>query len=233
MPWNECEPMDERLRFVARLLEGEKMAPVCREFGISRLTGCRTFERYKECGLDGLHDRRRAPYRQANKLPFQVERAILGIKKEYPSWGAPKIRDKAIWRSLSSASAFSRSTSRVLRTDNLSDATVDLPGTRPEAVTVTVCPVAPQPVRPSVERWPGIPWNPGSASRGTGARHGVESAAAHGRQEEPRAITVHERKHRCQGAPRPRETPLQLHAGRQPTASGSCEKGWATQPRRP
>jgi len=27
MPWNECKPMDERLRFVARLLEGEKMAP--------------------------------------------------------------------------------------------------------------------------------------------------------------------------------------------------------------
>ena len=22
MPWNECKPMDERLRFVARLLEG-------------------------------------------------------------------------------------------------------------------------------------------------------------------------------------------------------------------
>jgi hypothetical protein len=26
MPWNECNPMDERLRFLARLLEGEKMA---------------------------------------------------------------------------------------------------------------------------------------------------------------------------------------------------------------
>jgi putative transposase len=28
--------MDERLRFVARLLEGDKMATLCREFGISR-----------------------------------------------------------------------------------------------------------------------------------------------------------------------------------------------------
>jgi hypothetical protein len=28
MLWNECKPMDERLRFVARLLEGEKMAPL-------------------------------------------------------------------------------------------------------------------------------------------------------------------------------------------------------------
>ena len=36
MPWRECHVMDERLRFVARLLEGEKMAPLCAEFGISR-----------------------------------------------------------------------------------------------------------------------------------------------------------------------------------------------------
>jgi hypothetical protein len=28
--------MDERLRFVARLLEGEKMAVLCREFDISQ-----------------------------------------------------------------------------------------------------------------------------------------------------------------------------------------------------
>ena len=96
MPWNECKPMDERLRFIARLLEGEKMSPLCREFGISRVTGYKIFNRYKDCGLDGLNDRSRRPYRQANKLPFQVERTILGIKKKHPSWGAPKIRDKLI-----------------------------------------------------------------------------------------------------------------------------------------
>ncbi len=96
MPWKECRPMDERLRFIARLLEGEKMAPLCREFGISRVTGYKIFNRYKECGLDALNDRSRRPYRQANKLPFQIERSILGIKSEHPSWGAPKIRDKLI-----------------------------------------------------------------------------------------------------------------------------------------
>lgn len=96
MPWKECKPMDERLRLVARLLEGEKMATVCREFGISRVTGYKIFSRYKECGLDALNDRSRRPYRQANRLPFQVERSILGIKREYPSWGAPKIHDKLI-----------------------------------------------------------------------------------------------------------------------------------------
>ena len=96
MPWNECKPMDERLKFIARLLDGEKMAPLCREFGISRPTGYKIFNRYKECGLDALNDRSRRPYRHANKLPFQVERTILAIKREHPSWGAPKIRDKLI-----------------------------------------------------------------------------------------------------------------------------------------
>ena len=33
MPWKECNAMDERLRFVAKLLDGEKMAVMCREFG--------------------------------------------------------------------------------------------------------------------------------------------------------------------------------------------------------
>ena len=88
--------MDERLRFVARLLEGERMSSLCREFGISRVTGYKLFNRYKECGLDALNDRSRRPYRHANKLPFQVERTILGIKREHASWGAPKIRDKLI-----------------------------------------------------------------------------------------------------------------------------------------
>jgi putative transposase len=86
--------MDERLRFVARLLEGEKMSALCREFDISRKTGYKIYSRYKDCGLEGLTDRSRRPYRHANKLPFQIEQQILKIKRDKPSWGAPKIREK-------------------------------------------------------------------------------------------------------------------------------------------
>lgn len=39
MPWIESSVMEARLRFVARLLDGEGMSDVCREFGISRKTG--------------------------------------------------------------------------------------------------------------------------------------------------------------------------------------------------
>lgn len=45
MPLKECSVMDERLRFVARLLDGEAMTQVCRDFGISRKTGYKIFTR--------------------------------------------------------------------------------------------------------------------------------------------------------------------------------------------
>ncbi len=48
MPWKACKPMDERLKFIARLLDGEKMAPLCRQFGISRKTGYKILTRYNE-----------------------------------------------------------------------------------------------------------------------------------------------------------------------------------------
>ena len=94
MPWKECQIMDERMRFVARLLEGEKMAPLCAEFGISRKTGYKIFDRYQDCGVVAFNDRSRRPYRQANRLPPQLEATIVRLKREFPGWGAPKIREK-------------------------------------------------------------------------------------------------------------------------------------------
>jgi len=66
MLWQECSKVDERLRFVARLLEGERMTDLCREFDISRKTGYKIYARYQRSGLEGLTDRSRRPYRQAN-----------------------------------------------------------------------------------------------------------------------------------------------------------------------
>ncbi|OSI82022.1 helix-turn-helix domain-containing protein, partial [Bradyrhizobium canariense] len=57
MPWKASSVMEERLRFMARLLDGEAMTDVCREFGVSRKTGYKIFDRYKEQGLAALSDR--------------------------------------------------------------------------------------------------------------------------------------------------------------------------------
>jgi transposase InsO family protein len=98
MPWKECSVMEERLRFVARLLEGEGMSEVCRSFGISRKTGYKIFKRYKDHGLEALSDRSRRPVRYANQLPGQVEGLIVSLKREKPHWGARKIRELLVRR---------------------------------------------------------------------------------------------------------------------------------------
>ena len=94
MPWKVCKPMDERLKFIARLLDGEQMAPLCREFGISRKTGYKILTRYNAIGLEGLTDRSRRPYRHANQLPVQIETLIVRLKQDKPNWGAPKIQER-------------------------------------------------------------------------------------------------------------------------------------------
>jgi transposase InsO family protein len=98
MPWKESSVMDERLRFVARLLDGEPMTDMCREFGISRKTGYKIFDRYKEHGLEALTDRSRRPVRYANQLPQQIESLIVRLKGEKPHWGARKIRELLVRR---------------------------------------------------------------------------------------------------------------------------------------
>src|SRR6202051_2924916 len=98
MPWKASSVMEERLRFVARLLDGEAMTDGCRECGISRKCGCKIFDRYKEHGLEALIDRSRRPVRYANKLPAQIETLIVQLKAEKPHGGARKIRELLVRR---------------------------------------------------------------------------------------------------------------------------------------
>ena len=97
MPWKECSVLDERLRFVAQLLDGEAMSEVCRAFGISRKTGYKIFERYKEHGLEALTDRSRRPVRPrpgdmaAGRTAMQFEesdtrgRSTIGWRRRFLS----------------------------------------------------------------------------------------------------------------------------------------------------
>jgi hypothetical protein len=84
--------MDERLRFIARLLEGETMTDLCVEFGISCKTGYIIYGRHKQSGAEAFTYRSRRPCRYANQLPPQVEAQIVGLKKDKPHWGTRKIR---------------------------------------------------------------------------------------------------------------------------------------------
>lgn len=98
MPWKESSVMDDRLRFVARLLDKEPMSELCREFGISRKTGYKILNRYRDEGAQALTDRSRRPVRYANQLPDQIQSRIVVLKREKPHWGARKIRELLVRR---------------------------------------------------------------------------------------------------------------------------------------
>jgi len=93
MPWKETCVMDERMKFIGRLLSGEKMAPLCREYNISRVTGYKIWSRYQEFGSVALFNQSRSPHKHPNQTPFEIEQLIVRFKKEKPHWGAPKIRE--------------------------------------------------------------------------------------------------------------------------------------------
>jgi len=93
MPWKEVTAVNERVEFVARLKAGERMADLCREFGILRKTGYKFAQRYEEHGPKGLYDVSRRPKRLARQISAGIQTAILELKREKPTWGALKIQE--------------------------------------------------------------------------------------------------------------------------------------------
>jgi len=65
----------ERLRFVARLLDGESMNRLCREFGISRKNGYKIWDRYRQGGDRGAHGPL-APASQMRQPAARTDRAL-------------------------------------------------------------------------------------------------------------------------------------------------------------
>ena len=62
MPWHETEPVNERMQVVAALQRGDiTMVEARRRFGISRKTGYKLWNRFKEAGrADTMSGRRGA-----------------------------------------------------------------------------------------------------------------------------------------------------------------------------
>jgi transposase InsO family protein len=86
--------MSERVRFIARLEEGEKPAVVAREFGISTKTAYKFWKRWKQQGLDGLRDRSHAVERIPHRTPDEIVTLIVAMRKAHPTWGARKLKRK-------------------------------------------------------------------------------------------------------------------------------------------
>jgi transposase InsO family protein len=92
MPWQECSTMSLRQEFLALAQnEGVNFSELCRRFGISRKTGYKWRQRYREKGADGLADRSRRPQQSPRRSQEAIEEKVLAIRDEY-GWGARKIK---------------------------------------------------------------------------------------------------------------------------------------------
>jgi putative transposase len=93
MPWRSRSPEDERHAFVKACSRGdEKVAAVCRRFGVSRRVGYKWLERYEAEGKQGLGDRRRTPRYSPQEIEEKVAQALLAVRRRHPSWGPRKVR---------------------------------------------------------------------------------------------------------------------------------------------
>lgn len=93
MPWKERSVSEQRFGFVADdNSEQDNLAELCESYGVTRKTGYKWLARYRQAGLEGLRDRRRAPHHQPNQLSDKLEERILELRQQDPRWGAPKLR---------------------------------------------------------------------------------------------------------------------------------------------
>lgn len=88
MPWRETNPMKQRKEFIDKYLTGRwTMTELTDRFGISRVTGYKWWNRFKEKGLDGLTELSRAPHSCPHHTPPEIEEELVAFRKRYPKWG--------------------------------------------------------------------------------------------------------------------------------------------------
>ena len=91
MPW-ECRTVeDQRREFAQAAMYCNNFSALCREFGVTRRTGQKWVDRYKEC--QPLTDRSRRPHTSPSRTPEEIEFLILELRAGNPGWGARTIRD--------------------------------------------------------------------------------------------------------------------------------------------
>jgi putative transposase len=91
MPWKEHRKMSLKMQFVERVTAGEKVAPLCREFGISRTAGHKWIQRFKEQGYAGLEEQSRRPRSTPLATAEELVIATLQAREAHPRWGPRKL----------------------------------------------------------------------------------------------------------------------------------------------
>ncbi len=92
MPWRETGAMRERIEFVVMVLQGQRsVSELCRSFGVSRKTGYKWLQRYRQVGsLRGLEERSRRPRHSPGQTSEGLEARVVALRLQY-GWGGRKL----------------------------------------------------------------------------------------------------------------------------------------------
>jgi len=92
MPWREKRVVKLREEFVLRALEpGANMSALCREYSISRKTGYKWVQRFRESGVEGLADLSRRPHCSPLRAAGESVLRVLKLRQAHPRWGPKKL----------------------------------------------------------------------------------------------------------------------------------------------
>ena len=91
MPWKDKTVEELRKEFAEAAEQSENFSALCREFGITRATGYKWLNRYRD--EEPMSNRSRRPNNTPNKTPETIEQKIIEMRMEHPGWGAKKIKN--------------------------------------------------------------------------------------------------------------------------------------------
>jgi putative transposase len=110
--------MSQKLEFVERVAKGEKVAALCREFGVSRETGHKWVKRFRERGYEGLEEQSRRPKAVPLATAEELVIATLQARDAHPRWGPIKLHG-LLRRRFGEQTPSSRTIARILRKANV------------------------------------------------------------------------------------------------------------------
>lgn len=125
MSWKVSTPMSERLALCRMAQEGHSMSALARQFGVSRKTAYKWFQRYQEEGEAGVFDRSRRPSRTPSLTEEAVVSALLSLQEQYPCWGPNKLH-RLLKDRMGDATPSARTLARILRREGRTE-TAPLP----------------------------------------------------------------------------------------------------------
>jgi putative transposase len=93
MPWKANSVMEQKLRFIFEYDLGQwSMTELCERYEIARETGYVWLRRYRETGVAGLLEQRRAAHRHANQTPEDIEQMVIELRQAHMRWGPKKLK---------------------------------------------------------------------------------------------------------------------------------------------